>query len=727
MRRWFARLASVRFPTWAFPLALLGLALLAYGVLLPKLGFYWDDWAFTWISEKLGPAGLARYFATNRPYWGVLYRLTTSILGSAPWQWQLFGLVWRWISALSLWWLLRLTLPRHTRLAAWAAILFVVYPGFDQQPIAITYGHFWIILTAFFLSLSCTVLAMRQPRRFALFTALALLLSLLNLLTMEYFFLLELIRPLVIWFALEETSAEEYRTLKVPGSIQALLWHFPPVKPAPSLAEKPLGSSSTAVPISAPQSSTGARRLKHTLLLWLPYLALFLFMVVWRAFFFRYQTQNYDPKFLQILRAQPLQALLGLVGTVLTDLYRVTVGAWARAFRLPDVAALGKLTTLLYAGVTLAALVLAFVYLLRLRSRDDRPGGWRQMGLLALAALLLAGGPFWLTGLQVGLVYPSSRFTVPFMLGSSLLLAALLEAVPLKTWMKVGLLAVIVGFAVGYQFQVASDYRRDWNLQKTLFWQMSWRMPGIAPGTTLLSNDLPSQHVSDNSLTSPLNLIFAPDNHSEEMSLMLYYPTVRLERGLKSLQPGSPIEQNYLAAWFHGSTSQVLAFSFSPPGCLRVLDPDLDPLNAMLPGLMRDAAALSDSQWISPAGADDAAVPPANIFGGEPARGWCYAFEQASLAAQHQNWQQVAAIGDEAFALGDYPNDPMERVPFIEGYAHTGSWQRSRDLTRQASDITPLMQPVLCRLWQRIDAQAPASPEKDAAVQSVRGDLSCQP
>ncbi len=712
MRKLFSRLAAVHFPAWTFPLALLGLTGLAYGVLLPWLGFYWDDWAFTWISDKLGPAGLTRYFATNRPYWGLLYRLTTSALGSAPWQWQVFGLVWRWISALSLWWFLRLLFPTRTRLAAWTAILFAVYPGFDQQPIAITYGHFWIILSAFLLSLSFTVLGMRNPRSRLLYTGLALALSFINLLTMEYFFLLELLRPLVIWFFLGQLEA-------LAGSDLA---------PAPAQKGRGKVFALRAFLFGQGQgmslSQSLKTRLRETAVEWLPYLALFLGMTVWRAFFFRYQTQNYDPKFLQTLQSQPLAALLGLAGTAMSDLYRVTIAAWARAFQLPDVTALGRLTSLLYGGVTLGAFALAFVYLLRLRAEDDRGGGLRQAGLLALAALLLAGGPFWLTGLQIGLGFPSSRFTVPFMLGSSLLLAALLEAAPLKTWMKAGLLALIVGFAVGYQFQVASDYRRDWNLQKTLFWQMSWRMPGIAPGTTLLANDLPSQHVSDNSLTSPLNLIFAPENRSAEMSLMLYYPTVRLERGLKTMEADSPIAQNYLAATFHGSTSQVVAFSFSPPGCLRVLDPDLDPLNAMLPELMRSAASLSSGQWIRQ-DPQDPAQPPAQIFGEEPARSWCYAFERASLAAQQGDWQQVAALGDEAFALGDYPNDPMERVPFIEGYAHTGNWPRAQELTAEARDITPLMQPVLCRLWQRIDEQVQSGGGKGKAVQAVREDLGC--
>jgi hypothetical protein len=35
------------------------LTLLAYGLLLPVTGFYWDDWHFAWIAKFLGPAEYA--------------------------------------------------------------------------------------------------------------------------------------------------------------------------------------------------------------------------------------------------------------------------------------------------------------------------------------------------------------------------------------------------------------------------------------------------------------------------------------------------------------------------------------------------------------------------------------------------------------------------------------------------------------------------------------------
>lgn len=676
------RLTGWCLPNWAVPLLLLGLCILSYGLLLPWLGVYWDDWAFSWISQHLGAAGLSRYFATNRPFWGLIYQWTTAWIGPEPWQWQLFGLAARWLCAVSLWWLLRLLWPRQPQAAAWVSILFVVYPGFDQQPIAITYGHFFIVLTAFFLSLSLMLLALRRPRRFALFTALALLASAVNLLAMEYFYLLDLLRPLLIGLVLAQTITPR------------------------------------------------RERLRLTLVSWLPYLVLFITTTLWRALFFGYQTHNYQPLLLEQLKTQPLAALLSLAGTVLHDLWAVSFGAWATVLRLPDPQVLGGRTTQLYAGVVALTALLVFLALMRLRTPPPTDAPQRSWALptigLGAAALLVAGWPFWLTQLPIGLIYPNNRFTLPFMLGASLLMAGLLRLLPLRRWMHLALLGIFVALAVGVHFQSANAYRRDWDVEKTLFWQMVWRMPQIEPGTALLTNDLPTHYSSDNSLTAALNWTYAPANRTQQMSYMLYYTTVRLNGTLQGLQPQVPIDQDYLAAAFHGNTSQVIALYFEPPGCLRVLDPQLDAENQMISTLMRRAALLSRQDLIQSPESGQAAQPPAAVFGEEPAHGWCYYYEKADLARQQQDWETVVALGEQAFALGDYPNDPAERFPFIEGYAHTGNWPRALELSQESQDITPLMQPVLCRLWQRIETSTPASAEKEAALQAATAGLGCK-
>ena len=41
--------------------------LFSYGLLLNKLGFYWDDWPYVWTRLELGYHGLLRHFSFSRP------------------------------------------------------------------------------------------------------------------------------------------------------------------------------------------------------------------------------------------------------------------------------------------------------------------------------------------------------------------------------------------------------------------------------------------------------------------------------------------------------------------------------------------------------------------------------------------------------------------------------------------------------------------------------------
>jgi hypothetical protein len=112
MKALIRQVASLATSTKLFPLFLLGLCLAAYAPLIPRLGFYWDDFPISWIAATMGGEGLERYFSTNRPVWGLLYQITTPLLGSQPLTWQIFALILRWLTGLALWGLLRQVWPR---------------------------------------------------------------------------------------------------------------------------------------------------------------------------------------------------------------------------------------------------------------------------------------------------------------------------------------------------------------------------------------------------------------------------------------------------------------------------------------------------------------------------------------------------------------------------------------------------------------------------------------
>ncbi|HEY3475181.1 MAG TPA: hypothetical protein VGK56_11270, partial [Anaerolineales bacterium] len=335
---------------------------------------------------------------------------------------------------------------------------------------------------------------------------------------------------------------------------------------------------------------------------------------------------------------------------------------------------------------------------------------------------LLAGGSFWMVGIEPQLHFSADRFTLPFMLGSSLLVVALVMLFDSRPKLQYGLLALLIAFSIGKQFETNIAYVRDWDVHQELFWQMSWRIPALEENTAIVSNDLPVTYFSDNSLSGPLNWIYARPG---EMDHILYFISIRLNRGLTDLEPGLPIEQNYLAKTFYGNTSRLVVIDYSPPGCVRVLDPAIDSANRLIVPLLRDAAVLSNTSLIYQ---EDAVTLPPSLFPSEPAHGWCYYFQKAELARQFGDWPEVAELGDIAFNLDDHPNDPVERFVFIEGYAHTGEWARAVRLSRETYRISKdYVGPLLCRLWERIEIETAnsSSEERSRALSEVENMLSC--
>ena len=71
------------------------LVLLAYGLLTPRMGFYWDDWPFAWFLKFFGPAEFIESFRPFRPFLGPIFTVTTALFGGDPFTWQLVGLAFR--------------------------------------------------------------------------------------------------------------------------------------------------------------------------------------------------------------------------------------------------------------------------------------------------------------------------------------------------------------------------------------------------------------------------------------------------------------------------------------------------------------------------------------------------------------------------------------------------------------------------------------------------------
>ena len=246
---------------------------------------------------------------------------------------------------------------------------------------------------------------------------------------------------------------------------------------------------------------------------------------------------------------------------------------------------------------------------------------------------------------------------------------------------------------------------------------MTWRAPAIAPDTLLLMNEELSFN-ADNSISAAVNWIYDPEATASHINYALFYPGNRLGGSLPSLEPDLPIRYGYYAGDFNGNTSQALAFYYDPPYCLRLLDPELDSNNRFIleDSLMRKASALSNPKRIL----REPTVSMPSFYGAEPPHGWCYYFQKAELARQFGDWEEVDALAESAFQLDEHFNNPIELFVFIEGNAHASEWNEAVRLSREARQVSKsYVDPLLCRLWMRIEAETEPSAQKEEALAEI--------
>lgn len=675
-KAWLDRLADFGGKPWAVPVGLLGAILLTYGVFVPWLGFYWDDWPTAWFNILQGPGLYWRVFSSVRPFLPWLYSLTTPFLGVSPPAWQSFVVLTRWLAACGAWWMIRTTWTDRRQVALLAALLLGLYPGFKQTPVAIIYSHFFLLFFLSFVSLGLSVVAVRSPERKGLLLPAALGLEVLSIFSIEYTAGLELVRPLLLWIACKREG-------------------------------------------EAPR-----RRLRTTLLHWSPYALVFLGYLLWRTLGLGFPT--YPPSLLEGIRTDALQAMADMLRLVGRALWTATAEAWAQVANFPALSEVGRRYMLGFLAIVAAVGMWSLLCILAVRgdAASNRPrvsiAEGSPMVILGLAAMVGGGLPIWVTQLPVGVNYPWDRLTLPLMLGAVFVMVGILAMIR-PAGLRLGIAVGLLALSAGVHYRSTMTYVREGQRLGTFLWQLSWRIPALENGTTVVTNDIPLTYYSDNSLTAPLNWMYSPDNHTLQMDYMLYFPTVRVGLALSEPRPGLPIHQAYQAAAFDGTTSRMLALQYAPPGCVHVLDVIYDDSMPNLPPTLSAWVPLSRLDLIRTE-VEAGPVPP--LYPSEPAHDWCYFFEKADLARQRGDWQAVARLGDEGFEV-DHPNDPSERLVFIEGYAHVGRWDRAEELSYAALEQNPAVDRMVCHTWDRILDEISPDAEGVAAAQRVRTTAAC--
>lgn len=697
------------------PIAMILAGFLGFGLLIPWLGFYQDDWHFIHYGSAAGARGMLEFLTMDgRPTASWVYATLYPLLGFSPLPWHVLSLTLRLVTVLLAFSTLTTLFPNRARTNLLASFFFLLYPLFILQPQAVVYTEHWISFALFFASMLLMMRAIQNPKRWLVYTALAILAETLHLFTVEYFVGLELLRPFVIWMMAKQAANQS---------------------PNPS---NPLTSNASL-------HSGYTQTIKRVAWNWLPYLLILFLFLYWRTVFLGSLDLRNNPA-----NALSLQTILTTLQHLGADIALVLVSSW---FKLVDPAALEltRARNFVVIVITIVSAVLAYIYSRVFAGKQvdaytgtqvdkykSTHGNTRHASpisqflthnsyfLSAPLALLLGLAPAYAANFIIHLKLEpwNGRFALAALPGAGMLIAVVFESLFTSEKTRRVMFAILIGLLIGYHNRVGFDFKTSWEKQVKLYEQLTWRAPYIEPGTAIITDQEILSYMGDYPTSFALNTIY--DTKSLRPSPYWFFAmSENLGTDAASLTEGVDLTAKKYASTFVGNSRDSLIIVFEPEKnqCLWILRPE-DAAYRGLPEQIKQAAQVSNLSRIQ----DKHETYPTlyrAIVPENPAS-WCFHYQRADLARQMGDWEQVVFFWELAERGGYAPGHGFEYIPFIQGYAHLGNWKQALALTKQSHRVSANMKTILCPVWEKFNREIPQSVERDSAFGEAVELLGCQ-
>ncbi len=622
---------SRRDTLWAVLLVIFT-AFVAYGVQLTQLGFYRDDWYLLWGARSKGVEGILSMFQGDRPFVGWLYVLDFSVIGMSPLAWHVYVFCIKLASALAMLWLVRSLWQNRKIETLFVTLLFIVYPGFYQQPNALTYKQLLLSYAAALLSLAFTVNAVRAQKmihKIAL-TLLAVILSAFYILIYEALVGMEVVRFMLIGYLFYQ------------------------------------------------QGKTWQQNLRASLINILPYLAFAASFVFWRIFLFDSTRKAVSAEGV-LEQFTSLHGLISLALELFKDLGETPFLAWAVPFyNFSTQLEYRDLTAALALGFSVVLAGAGYYFFVRkfAAERDAQPDdSARDMLILGALFTVVTILPIIVSGRNAHF-NGWDRYTYQSVLGVALLMGGVVFYA-VKDSLRWILLSALLVSGVATQYSSAAYYRDFWKVEREAWWQLSWRAPQIQDGTTIVTA-LPGGYglAEEYEVWGPVNLIYQPEG-ALRLPGQVMFDQIWVDLFLKT-QQNRLVRDTFAIPRDYGKV--IIISQSSLNSCLHVLDGTrFDQAITEARTDVRYIAKYSNLDLIDPSASP--ALPPADVFGMEPPHGWCYYYQKMDLARQVKDWQTVVALAQEAKSLELEPAIVSEWLPALEAYVQLNKIDQAKKIS----------------------------------------------
>jgi len=556
---------------------LVAVSAIAYLPFIGHFSYFNDDWYEMFATGTRGPMIFIDIFSVDRPARAFLMIPLYLLFGRNPFPYNVSAYLFRLFSGLSVLWSLRIVWPRQKRLATLAALFYLIYPGFLSQPNAIDFqSHIaGLCFATFSIALSLKSVTTKNLWRRVSLGGCSIFFGLAYLSQMEYYAGYEVVRFVLLFILAGQTE------------------------------------------------KTFLPRLKRTVLWYLPFIVVPLLFFTWRLFFFQDVRKQTDiGTQLGALITSPRHTIL----LWSTTLIQSTVDVMALAWLVPFYGAFSNLSAvdeLISLGVASLALLVAWISLRNIPSDSASEDGWIRETLWA-GLIIVVGGLIPIIVANRGVDFGDlSRYSVIGMFGAAMILVVSINR--LKSFgFQLGIILLLIGLAVITHFSNGDSYSQYADSNNTFWWQVSWRIPQIKKGTTLVVHYPLGQAGEDYTIWSPANLIYYPDSQSQKFIQPAIYAALLNHDAVDKVLMRKGVEYDTRRGSIHtfrNYSNILLITQPTPASCVHVIDGNQPEISSYENERVMLMAPYSQIEDVTPA--VQFKTPPQIPFGFEPMRNWC--------------------------------------------------------------------------------------------------------
>jgi len=608
------------------------LSAVTYLPLIDQIGYVNDDWYLMYSAGAYGPKSFIDIFSVDRPLRALVMMPAYTLFGGNPLYYNLSAYIFRLLSALAFFWLLKMLWPRQSRSLLLASLLYLIYPGFLSQYNGIDYQSQMVSLVAAMLSIALSVKVVFTDHLWKKIVLLIISTALgwLYLGLVEYFIGFEVLRVASLFLV-------SYRGNR--------LWK-----------DKIL---------------QGIRQ-------WLPNIFIPLVFLIWRVFLFQSDrgATNIDVQFEQV-KLHPIQTLYYWTIHVLQDLVDVTLTAWVIPLMqlMPYIQRWGIVLVLITA-------VLFTFMLFILRDGDTqhnvKDSFFHEAIIVGMIMAICGLVPVIMVNREVAFPF-FSRYALASSVGVALFFAALISKLNRRA-LQYGIITLLFIVSMFTHHANAAKAAQTTASTSRFWWQVAWRVPQLEKNTTLIVNYPDTVLEEDYFIWGPANLIYYPEKINDEYIQPGVYAAILNKDTVEKVlaRERQEYDKRKTIVTYANYRNILVMTQLGSNSCVHVLDGMYLEYSKDEWDLILQVGPYSEIEHVL---ADETPhTPPTVVFGPEPSHGWCYYYEKATLARQRGEWNQVLEIGSQAFSQNFKPKDPIEWMPFLQAYAMTGNIERLIEL-----------------------------------------------